>query len=76
MKARNEAKHNSVGFRFFPFFGAPKGISGSKEHLLCPFLRKISNQLQIKQKNDLGTTTLRKESKNSVAYNDVNYSEV
>ena len=38
MKARNEAKHNSVGFRFFPFFGAPKGISGSKEHLLCPFL--------------------------------------
>ena len=76
MKARNEAKQNSVGFRFFPFFGAPKGISGSKEHLLCPFLRKISNQLQIKQKDDLGTTTLRKESKNSVAYNDVNYSEV
>ena len=76
MKARNEAKHNSVGFRFFPFFGAPKGISGSKEHLLCPFLWKIPNQLQIKQKNYLRTTTLRKENLNSVAYNNVSYSEL
>lgn len=76
MKARNEAKHNSIGFRFFPFFGAPKGISESKEHLLCPFLWKIPNQLQIKQKNYLRTTTLRKENLNSVAYNDVSYSEL
>ena len=76
MKARNEAKHNSFGFRFFPFFGIPKSISGSKEHLLCPFLWKFLNQLQIKQKNDLRTTTLRKENKNFVAYNDVKYSEL
>ena len=39
MKARNEAKHNSVDFGFVPFSGAPKSIRGCKERLFCPFVR-------------------------------------
>ena len=31
MRAKNESNHNSVDFGFFPFSGAPKSISASKE---------------------------------------------
>ena len=33
MKSRNEAKHNSVDFGFYPIFGDRKSISGFKGRL-------------------------------------------
>ena len=39
MKGRNEAKHNSVDFGFFPFSGAFKNTLGCKERLFRPFVR-------------------------------------
>ena len=42
MKVRNEAKHKSVDFRFFPFSVAPKSVWGCKERLFSPFLRILN----------------------------------
>lgn len=42
MKVRNEAKHKSIDFGFFPFSGAPKSVWGCKERLFSPFLRILN----------------------------------